>query len=507
MVRLFIALFFSFFSGVLFAQEGIEKIDISSFPKIKIHFREAKQKKLNQESIYLLESSSSLKKEIDSLQLIRKDTKRPIYVVFSIQASSWENNKTSQKIVGSLLDSLESNDLVGLHFFGKKTEALEFGLNAIQAKDRLNGLNIGDGNNLFENLGVLFTKLPDSKLPIVVVSIALDSVNDGLDLDKLIFEKSKKEMIPILVIGREERPNLNLAKATSGAFFPVFDYNIVGPVQNALYQVQKTPPILEYTTEFSEFSDSILNRKVEIELEVGNKKYSSSYTVNLLTVIQGFFSDVEFFLGIMLALLFVLFLIAYALYQRKKRLQWEEYVRKQEEIRKSDLYYHENKSTANIKSSERGRLIKTQEIDEKEWQRFEEEELEMDYADDPDLDISDNSESSEFGTEIGKDLPPGEIYSKVFLIQKEGPNPGRQFVIYQEETNVGRSPDNHLVLLDTTVSHKHAKIKKINGIYYIYDLVSERGVYINGKKLLKPRPLFDFDEIRLGKIMLLFRGN
>jgi pSer/pThr/pTyr-binding forkhead associated (FHA) protein len=64
-----------------------------------------------------------------------------------------------------------------------------------------------------------------------------------------------------------------------------------------------------------------------------------------------------------------------------------------------------------------------------------------------------------------------------------------------------------LILKDSTISNKHARIKKVKGAFYIYDIVSQRGTFVNGKKVLKPKPLSDFDEIRLGRTLLLFRGK
>lgn len=101
----------------------------------------------------------------------------------------------------------------------------------------------------------------------------------------------------------------------------------------------------------------------------------------------------------------------------------------------------------------------------------------------------------------------GESYKKAVLIQKEGPNPGRQYVIHLYETAIGKSETNDLVLWDTTLSPHHAKIKTIRERYVLFDMVSEKGVYLNGKKLLKPKILSDFDEIRMGKTTLIFRGK
>ncbi|MBE7411141.1 MAG: FHA domain-containing protein [Leptospiraceae bacterium] len=101
----------------------------------------------------------------------------------------------------------------------------------------------------------------------------------------------------------------------------------------------------------------------------------------------------------------------------------------------------------------------------------------------------------------------GEAYKKSVLIQKEGPNPGRQYAIHLKETSIGRSEANDLVLWDNSLNPFHAKIKNIKDKFILFDLVSDKGVYVNGKKVLKPKILTDFDEIRIGKSTLIFRGK
>lgn len=56
--------------------------------------------------------------------------------------------------------------------------------------------------------------------------------------------------------------------------------------------------------------------------------------------------------------------------------------------------------------------------------------------------------------------------------------------------NIGRRPDNHLVLSDPRVSRSHAQIRAIRGQYVIFDLNSTGGTMVNGRRVnqcaLKP---------------------
>ena len=101
----------------------------------------------------------------------------------------------------------------------------------------------------------------------------------------------------------------------------------------------------------------------------------------------------------------------------------------------------------------------------------------------------------------------GEPYKTGLLLQKNGPDPGTQFFIEQDEVLIGRGEENNLTLWDPSVNERHAKIKRINGRFIIFDNVSRSGVYLNDRKLLRPRALNDFDEVRIGRVLFVFRGK
>jgi len=50
---------------------------------------------------------------------------------------------------------------------------------------------------------------------------------------------------------------------------------------------------------------------------------------------------------------------------------------------------------------------------------------------------------------------------------------------------VGRKPDNDIVLDNATVSGHHCKIYEAGGTWFVEDLNSTNGTYVNGKKVLK----------------------
>ncbi len=108
-------------------------------------------------------------------------------------------------------------------------------------------------------------------------------------------------------------------------------------------------------------------------------------------------------------------------------------------------------------------------------------------------------------------VTPDEIktesqYIKAWLIARDSDS-GQKYIIQSDETTMGSSRDNDIPLDDDYVSEYHSKIKRVNTVFFLFDLVSENGTFLNGKKLLRPKQLHDWDEIQMGKSFLIFRGS
>lgn len=74
-----------------------------------------------------------------------------------------------------------------------------------------------------------------------------------------------------------------------------------------------------------------------------------------------------------------------------------------------------------------------------------------------------------------------------------------------ERTVIGRHPNCHVVLDNGAVSRHHAQILETHGAYYVEDLRSRNGTYVNGTKIEGRRELLDGDEIRLCDVILEFQ--
>ncbi len=100
-------------------------------------------------------------------------------------------------------------------------------------------------------------------------------------------------------------------------------------------------------------------------------------------------------------------------------------------------------------------------------------------------------------------------YNHGVLIKKdrEGLGYDKKFDIFLDEVYIGSSTTAHIPVRDTAVSSLHAKIKRIDNKFIIFDLMSAGGTYLNGKKVLRPMPLRHNDEIRMGHTIFRFVGE
>lgn len=85
-----------------------------------------------------------------------------------------------------------------------------------------------------------------------------------------------------------------------------------------------------------------------------------------------------------------------------------------------------------------------------------------------------------------------------FLRANNGPNIGREFELIQRETLVGRHPSCEVVVQDSAISRRHAKIDvDENGDYYISDLQSRNGTQVNGQSIKTTHKLMHGDRIQI----------
>jgi membrane-bound lytic murein transglycosylase D len=83
------------------------------------------------------------------------------------------------------------------------------------------------------------------------------------------------------------------------------------------------------------------------------------------------------------------------------------------------------------------------------------------------------------------------------LIHRSGSLEGQRTTLNQDVTRLGRKPNNHIILDDELVSSFHAEIHRREDSYYLLDMESTNGTYVNGKAIHKTL-LNNHDKIEIG---------
>jgi diguanylate cyclase (GGDEF)-like protein len=90
------------------------------------------------------------------------------------------------------------------------------------------------------------------------------------------------------------------------------------------------------------------------------------------------------------------------------------------------------------------------------------------------------------------------------LVMIRGDFIGQVYELKNDITLVGRSDDLDLVVSDTSISRRHAKIEMKDGNFYLSDLGSTNGCFINRDPASEPALLSDGDKVALGHVLFKF---
>jgi hypothetical protein len=94
----------------------------------------------------------------------------------------------------------------------------------------------------------------------------------------------------------------------------------------------------------------------------------------------------------------------------------------------------------------------------------------------------------------------GKAPRKVLVVDHEGAKSGT--IRLQEPLQVGRADACQIKLGDTYISQFHARLFPRDGNWYVEDLGSTNGTYLNQRKLTGPSEVHAGDVVRLGKTTL-----
>ncbi|MGA0237342.1 MAG: FHA domain-containing protein [Acidimicrobiales bacterium] len=85
----------------------------------------------------------------------------------------------------------------------------------------------------------------------------------------------------------------------------------------------------------------------------------------------------------------------------------------------------------------------------------------------------------------------------------QGAKSGARYALDQDVTTVGRHPTSDIFLDDITVSRRHAEVRRDGARYWVSDVGSLNGTYVNRDRT-EGAELVDGDEMQVGKFKLVF---
>ncbi len=85
-----------------------------------------------------------------------------------------------------------------------------------------------------------------------------------------------------------------------------------------------------------------------------------------------------------------------------------------------------------------------------------------------------------------------------------GIDAGASYELKFRETMIGRHPECQIVLRDSTVSRRHARIRRDGESYVVDDMDSQHGTRVNGEAVRTASPLRNGDELLLSDIRVMF---
>jgi len=98
---------------------------------------------------------------------------------------------------------------------------------------------------------------------------------------------------------------------------------------------------------------------------------------------------------------------------------------------------------------------------------------------------------------------PVIAHTPAHIIVEEGEEQGRRLSL-RPVTAIGRSHTNILIIANAFVSNHHALILWRDELWWLEDLESHNGTFLNEQRIAHPVPLASGDRIRIGTTVLRF---
>ncbi|NMB28099.1 MAG: FHA domain-containing protein [Tissierellia bacterium] len=105
---------------------------------------------------------------------------------------------------------------------------------------------------------------------------------------------------------------------------------------------------------------------------------------------------------------------------------------------------------------------------------------------------------------IGTVSLDNSIYLKLINRKDSLPFKIKEYYSLEDFVSLGRGNENKIIIKDPYISKNHLKIVEDEGNYYLEDLNSANGTYLNGDKIMDVVELKNGDRIRVGQVEFLY---
>ena len=95
-----------------------------------------------------------------------------------------------------------------------------------------------------------------------------------------------------------------------------------------------------------------------------------------------------------------------------------------------------------------------------------------------------------------------DLSSSIHISYKDNPEQ-EAFVIKQTDVLVGRDPNSKVHIPDETISAQHARVYLVDQNWWVQDLNSTNGTFLNDERIDQPCILADNDMLQIGNVKLI----
>lgn len=115
-----------------------------------------------------------------------------------------------------------------------------------------------------------------------------------------------------------------------------------------------------------------------------------------------------------------------------------------------------------------------------------------------------NKSKGKFCTSCGNRLAD-ESYTVCRIVVLGEEKAHQEYLVASAARYLGREEGNDIVLADEEVSARHARVSFADGAFWVEDLQTTNGTFVNGERIRESRRLQNEDLIKIGRTILQFR--